>query len=284
MPVDDITQAAAEICAARSLNLVSEVGQGAFKRTFQVADADSVLHALKLYRQGAANERTSREVAAMVKCSHRAIGRLETIDSWRNPSGEYAYLIEEFLSGGTLSTRIAKGLFDRSQLRHFGNELIDALTHTEALSLVHRDIKPDNIMFRTVDGQPVLVDFGLVRDLGQTSLTQTWQPQGPGTPFFAAPEQLNNAKALIDWRTDQFALGVVLSICATGRHPFDTHGTNSVDVVRRVASYDALPDPFIFWANANRLEVLTRMVQPWPIQRYRTPALLKAAWSKELSR
>jgi hypothetical protein len=60
------------------------------------------------------------------------------------------------------------------------------------------------------DPTPALVDFGLVRDLSETSLTASWLPRGPGTPLFASPEQLNNEKALIDWRSDQFSIGVIL--------------------------------------------------------------------------
>jgi len=88
------------------------------------------------------------------------------------------------------------------------------------LDLVHRDIKPANIMFKEGLETPVLVDFGIVRDLAATSLTQTWSPIGPGTPFFASPEQLNNEKHLIDWRSDQFSLGVTLYFARTARHPY----------------------------------------------------------------
>ena len=93
-------------------------------------------------------------------------------------------------------------------------------------SLVHRDIKPANIMFRKNQPEPVLVDFGIVRDLSQTSLTASWWPSGPGTPFFSSPEQLTNDKALIDWRSDQFAIGVIASLLLTGRHPYQVDPAN----------------------------------------------------------
>jgi serine/threonine protein kinase len=280
MQGDDITEAAGEICNARSLKLLSEVGQGAFKRTFAVADANGQHHALKLFRQGA-GARTQREVDAMTRCSHPAIAKFELIDGWINASGQqYVYLIEEFLAGGTLTQRLGQGgLFTREQVRQLALDLIDALAHIEGHALVHRDIKPDNIMFRDTSMSPVLVDFGLVRDLAQVSLTQTWQMQGPGTPYFAAPEQLNNAKAMIDWRTDQFALGVVLTICITDRHPFDTRKPNDPDPVQRVMARDAPVPEFVTWAGGAGLEPLIRMVQPWPVQRFRTPTLLAQAWS-----
>jgi serine/threonine protein kinase len=159
-------------------------------------------------------------------------------------------------------------------VRAVGEGLILAIQHLHGLGFVHRDIKPDNIMFGGSSFDPVLVDFGLVRDLAAESLTPTWHMRGPGTPYFAPPEQLRNEKHLIDWRSDQFSVGLTLAYAAWGKHPFDIDG----DPVENVANRGELSGAFRSWALEEGLSVLLKMVSVWPIHRYRYPADLLADW------
>ncbi len=157
-----------------------------------------------------------------------------------------------------------------------GLTLSEAVAHLESRRLVHRDIKPDNILLR-VDGSAVLVDLGIARHLEDTSLTQSWLGQGPGTPAFAAPEQLRNEKAMIDWRTDQFSLGVTLSIAMLGMHPYS--GTRDLElVVQRMGQRESPVPAFTEAVRAYGLGVVARMVAPWPIHRFTRPSELIAAW------
>lgn len=279
MPADaKLLAVGTAICSARALILGSEVGSGAFKHTFEVTVADGSSRALKLYRKAGADARTQREVDAITRCSHQGVARFELIGTWRDGSDDYIYSIEEFLAGGTLTARLAAGALARCELMSLGNSLIDSVGHIASLDLVHRDLKPDNIMFRAPGGPPVIVDFGLVRDLSLTSLTGTWLPQGPGTPFYSSPEQLNNEKAMIDWRTDQFALGVVLSFCSYGKHPYALPSQTPVQTVDRVARREPPAPEFVVWASTNKLVPLAQMVEPWPVARYRTAQQLAKAW------
>src|SRR6266568_1488240 len=164
-----------------------------------------------------------------------------------------------------------------ANVRELGGKLIGAVAHVASHGLVHRDLKPDNIMFRG-DGEPVIVDFGLVRDLSQSSLTKTWLLQGPGTPYFSAPEQLNNEKQLIDWRTDQFALGLVLGICATAIHAYATASGAPVEAVEAIAARRGPSAAFTKAVTAAGVPVLARMVKPWPVERFRTAEDLAQAW------
>lgn len=279
MPADPKLLAVGKsICLAKALTFGSEVGSGAFKHTFEVAAADGSSRALKLYRKAGADARTQREVDAITRCSHSGIARFDLIETWRDGGDDYVYSIEEFLAGGTLTARLRAGVPARTELISIGTSLIDSVGHIASLGLVHRDLKPDNIMFRVPGGPPVIVDFGLVRDLAQISLTGTWLPQGPGTPFFSSPEQLNNDKAMIDWRTDQFALGIVLSFCSYGKHPYELPSQTVVQTVDRVARRDKPAPEFIAWASTNKLAPLAQMVEPWPVARYRTAQQLAKAW------
>ena len=268
------------ICEANSLTFVRYVGAGAFKQTFEV-QVDGVSHALKVYNANNNPERAAREVDAMTRCTHQSIGRLIEISAYEVPAGRYAFSVEEYLGGGTLSARLSGGPMSPSEVFRIGVSLVDAVAHIAGLDLVHRDLKPDNIMFRADGVSPVVVDFGLVRDLGARSLTQTHVMQRPGTPLFAPAEQLLNDKTNINWRADQFSLGVVLSYCAFGVHPYEALGDTSFDIIARVAERSDPGSSFVDAAHAAGLPVLVKMVQPWPVQRYRTPDLLSSAWGTQ---
>jgi serine/threonine protein kinase len=219
----------------------------------------------------------------MLQCDHPNIGRLLRLDRQRVDGAEYVYSIEEFVGGGTLSDLvITRGLLNVEQAKAIGASLVSAVSHIAARGLVHRDIKPENIMLREDTVTPVLVDFGLVRLLNEPSITVSWAERGPGTPYFASPEQLRNEKHLIDWRADQFSLGVTLACVILGRHPY----AMSVDedmaaTVDRVADREHVPTAFVDDVAKFGLPVLARMVSPWPVNRYREPTVLVEAWAKQ---
>jgi len=267
------------VCAEAGYEYVGQVGEGAFKETYEAREGD-VVHALKVYRPGATPERIEREIAAMLQCNHPNIARLRTLDTIVVAGqGRCLYTVEEFLGGGTLASRVAEGPLTTHEVFAMGELLVSAIGHIAANDLVHRDIKLENIMLREDRQTPVIVDFGLVRTLSEPSLTVTWAPRGPGTPLYAPAEQLCNDKHLIDWRADQFSLGLALALATFRRHPFAGRDSESAsDIVGRVASRSALPPDFTAAAAAAHLPVLTRMLAPWPVQRYRTPAELALAW------
>jgi len=136
-------------------------------------------------------------------------------------------------------------------------------------------------MFRDSGDTPVIVDFGLVRDLNATSVTASWAMRGPGTPYFASPEQLNNEKQMIDWRSDQFGLGVTLVIALTGRHPYGLLNDPADTIVTNVADRKALAPDVVAECRTQGWNVLVKMVQPWPVSRFRTPADLITALTQE---
>jgi serine/threonine protein kinase len=283
VPDPQLQLVAQEICVARGLTLITHAGEGTFKETFRVTDNAGGTLALKVYKPDYSHpEREAREIDAMTRCAHPNVGKLLHIGPHTSTDGNrYLYSLEEFFDGGTLTERLRTGPLSPGQVHALGSTLIRAVAHIASHDLVHRDLKPDNIIFRSDGVTPVVVDFGIVRDLGQMSLTPTHVPQGPCTPLFAAPEQLLNAKELIDWRTDQFALGVLLSVAGGGGHPYEEAGDVPISIVDRVGRRVGPSARFIAWSQSAGLAELARMVSPWPVQRFRTPDEIAAAWSAQ---
>jgi serine/threonine protein kinase len=282
-PVDHngFDEVAAAFSQTRRWQVYGYAGGGAFKHVYRVdrpQTGDTV--ALKIVK--GKSPRTVREVETLKRCNHPNISKLYDHGSFTHNAVEYDFTVEEFLSGGTLADRVPTGTtFGRAETVALGAGLIDALCHVTPI--VHRDIKPLNIMFRALEGAPVLVDFGLARNPEDSSLTPTWAARGPGTPYYAAPEQLNNEKEMIDWRTDQFSLGVVLSIVHLGVHPYQLNNSpvpdpSTVDTVADRLPWRAdLPDR----CQAARLPCILKMVKPWPVERYRAPRQLLEAWRQQ---
>jgi len=266
---------AAAICDAKGYELERPAGEGSFKSTFLVKVGDTS-RALKVFKEPP-TERSAREIEAMIRCNHPNVAKFVGVDAVRLDSMEFYYLIEEYLSGGTLTDRI--GTLDAVTIGSLARILSGALQHIGSQNLVHRDLKPDNIMFRDSSNlYPVIVDFGLVRDLSASSLTATWQMRGPGSPFFAAPEQLNNEKELIKPWTDQFGLGVTLAYSLFGTHPYAETNDSPEVIVSRVADRERPSARFSAACADVDLSALRRMVLPFPVERFLTPDDLVSAW------
>lgn len=151
----------------------------------------------------------------------------------------YFYIIMEFLDGSLrdLLKSSPRHTLEPPEILGYLKKLAPALDYAHGKGVIHRDIKPDNIMFRH-DGAPVLVDFGIARAADANShMTKTGM--SIGTPHYMSPEQCK-AEA-IDGRTDYYSLGVVLYEAFTGDKPFDADTTVGVALKHLQSSIPALP-------------------------------------------
>ncbi|MBU4636629.1 protein kinase [Pseudomonas chlororaphis subsp. aurantiaca] len=156
-------------------------------------------------------ERFLREGKTLARLSHPHTVTIYDIGN----VGHFYYMAMEYLPNGTLKERIAEGLSPQQGLVYL-RQIALALGYAHAQGLVHRDVKPANILFRA-NGSAVLSDFGIAKSLeDHTQFTQAGF--AVGTPSYMSPEQARGQQ--IDGRTDLYALGVVLYEILTGKLPY----------------------------------------------------------------
>ncbi len=253
-----------------------QVGEGSFKICY-FASREGTDVAFKVLKTNAVIARTKRELKAMRDCSHANIA--PCIDSGVAVVNgvRIEYVVEPFFANGSLADRLKHRRLSRAEAISLGSQMIEAIAHLSERELVHRDIKPENIMYDAND-IPQLTDLGIVRALGETSLTDSAHPFGLGTRTFMPGEQYHNEKAMIDWRADQFALGVTLAVSALGMHPF---GNTLLERNDNIAAYRQPSAVFAAATGTFGLPVLVRMVQPYPIGRYNDVTTLLKDWAAQ---
>ena len=196
-----------------------EIGRGGAARVYLARSPDGVAVALKVLHPellvSVAADRFLREIRLVSQLDHPHIGRL--LDSGERDW--LVYYVMPFLNGPTLKQHLAEvhRLTVEDTVR-VGRDLLSALAHAHAQGIVHRDVKPDNIVL--TPGGAVLLDFGIARAVavsGSDRLTRSGI--AVGTSSYMSPEQIG-AEADIDRRTDIYSLGCVLFECLAGRPPF----------------------------------------------------------------
>lgn len=215
------------------LQHIQPLSQGGQKLVFAAVhpvDGDVVL---KLMHPNADVERTTRELVAVATVQSARVPTILDQGTVPTPIGDCFWFREQRIHGQTVRECLAKGPLDTSNLLRLGLHVAETLVAAEAADIVHRDVKPENII-RDNGGEFWLIDFGLARHLGLESLTATANAFGHVTWGYAPLEQCRNIKPEIDARADLFALGVTLYECATGSNPFRTGARDAIEVLRRV--------------------------------------------------
>ena len=179
-------------------------------------------------------------------------------------SGAVIYFVMKYLRGGSLAGLLAeRGALPAGDVKRMLVETASALAHAARRGVVHRDVKPDNIMMDE-DGRCVVTDFGIARSGGDGRLTGAGMAMG--TPRYMSPEQAR-AKPL-DGRSDLYALGVVAYECLTGRVPFD--GDDAFTVMMAHAK-SPVPRPTLRTPEERELwTVIERMLAKDPEERYQS--------------
>lgn len=214
--------------------VVGEGGMATVWRARDRASGDTV--ALKVIRDvgGPVAQRLFREAEILRAFVHPNVVRAR--DAFA--TGEDVVFVMELVIGESLGHQLLRdGRLDGAETARIAGALAAALTAAHARGIVHRDVKPGNVMMRA-DGRPVLVDFGLAKALDPlgTLGDAGWRTSTGailGTPAYMAPEQLHGERG-IDGRVDVWALGVLVYECLAGRRPFVGRGLGGMlrDVLR----------------------------------------------------
>lgn len=200
----DSMELAMSIPGYRIVKLIGSGGMGdvylAVQESLQRSVAIKVIRS-HLAMDDAAVRRFLKEGTIVAKLTHPSI--IKVFDTGIHQGK--LYLAMEHLSGGTLKNRLAQGLSLSHKLGIFST-LLDALGHAHQQGIIHRDIKPQNILFYP-QGIPVLSDFGIAKALTSETAYQTTSSAVIGSPRYMSPEQLRGES--VDQRVDIYAMGVL---------------------------------------------------------------------------
>ena len=218
--------------------ILSVLGHGGFGIVFKAFD--EALHrvvAVKVMAPHLAatsppRKRFLREARAVAAIKHEHVVAVYAVEEQPIP-----YLVMEFVAGETLQQHIDRtGPLNLAEVLSISRQIASGLDAAHATGLIHRDIKPGNILLETSPGTKVkITDFGLARAADDASLTQSGAIRG--TPMYMSPEQAQGKP--LDARSDLFSLGSVMYVMASGRPPFRAEST--LAVMRRLA--DESPRP-----------------------------------------
>ncbi len=217
------------------------LGKGGMGAVYLVHASDGRRYALKVMRPDDGDARGfrarfAREAEFAMNIRHRNLVAVHA--SGEDEKTGYCYLVMDYMPGGSLADRLAKKrALSVDEAILIVSRIADALDVAHLNGVIHRDIKPDNILF-AADGTPKLADLGVAKfEDRKTTLTTTGMVIG--TPAYMAPEQMMDSRH-IDGRADTYALGVVLYEMLAGRRP--NEDDTAVELMAKAIKGEPLPD------------------------------------------
>ncbi|HEY7833529.1 MAG TPA: serine/threonine-protein kinase [Ktedonobacterales bacterium] len=248
------------------------LGHGGMSHVYQAQDVrlgrDVALKVLdeRLARQPGFRERFLREARVAAVLDHTHIVPL--FDVGEHP---VLYLVMPFVAGGSIQHMLPRVPLAASEVANYGCQVADALGYAHRMGVIHRDVKPANILIHA-DGRAMLSDFGLAKIWDGAPRAPRRRPDA-GTPEYMAPEQVRGQS---DTRTDLYALGVVLYLLLTGRLPF-TGATGEAVMAAQVGQRPISPRSLNMQLSPAMEAVVLRALAKQPEERFQTAADLSAA-------
>ncbi|MDQ7825178.1 MAG: serine/threonine-protein kinase [Candidatus Eremiobacteraeota bacterium] len=263
--------------------LVEKIGQGGMAAVYRAVPEETrsekeevAIKVMELDEESEKNylRRYRREVKILSELSHPNILRILNYGT----QGNLFYLITELIRGRTLESEIKEGGIELEAFSTIIRQVLDALIHAHRKEILHRDIKPGNIM---IDGQShvTVMDFGLAKGRHYSAITDTGLTLG--TPDYMAPEQVTTK--IVDSRTDEYSLGVLAYVLLTGALPF--YDESPFKIMYRHVTEQPPPLRAVRPSLPGALEaVVLRMMEKEPDKRYQALEEVKAALEEALAR
>ena len=224
--------------------VVEQIGEGGFGVVYMAEQQEPVQRkvALKIIKPGM----DTREVIARFEAERQALALMDhpniarVFDAGATESGR-PYFVMELVRGVPITEYCDQSHLDPRQRLNLFVTVCQAVQHAHQKGVIHRDIKPNNVMITSHDGQPVVkvIDFGIAKAINQKLTEKTLctnAAQMIGTPLYMSPEQAEMSGLDVDTRTDIYSLGVLLYELLTGTTPVDDHRLRrgSYDEIRRI--------------------------------------------------
>jgi len=262
-----------------SYRLIDRLGAGGMGEVWRAEDTRLLRSvAIKILSERIANDpewkaRFLREARTIAQMNHPNIATIYSIEQ----EAEKLFIVMELVEGESLATVLARGALQPDEAVRIIGQVAEALAEAHEKGVVHRDVKPDNIIVgkRSVK----VLDFGIAKQLVSTSQTPTLTQAGliVGTPFYMSPEQALGKP--VDARSDLFSLGVVFYEALTGKRPFE--GESVTETMMNIIMQEA-PDlaatPLAL--PASLVEIVNRALQKKPERRFGSAGELVDALSR----
>lgn len=234
--------------------LIQEIGSGGFKIVYKARIGEKI-EALKLAKIPHDEEdsnvreenrrRIFRELDILAKCKNPYLVKLGSIEPrpCKIDGNEYVLYSEEYVLGKSIRQLILAGEQPSSeQLVNLGVCMLKAIQELSALNVIHRDIKPDNIIRTDVDDRPyILLDLGLAFLVGGSRITRD-SARIPGTLYYIAPEMLDQGfRQNLDYRADIYTIGLTLYEYASGINPYARRDDEPFTTLYRIKKQKPIP-------------------------------------------
>ncbi|MHC4940009.1 MAG: WD40 repeat domain-containing serine/threonine protein kinase [Planctomycetota bacterium] len=261
-----------ELSGFRILRRIGSGGMGVVFEAEQLQPRRRVAIKLLHLTTEEGRRRFEREAQVLAELRHPGIA---AIHAQGVAEGDRPYLVMEYVDGVPL-TRFARDLDERARVELMVR-VCDAVAHLHEHGVIHRDLKPGNILV-TADGQPKVLDFGLARGAAGDSI-QTRAGDVLGTIQYMSPEQALGTPGDADTRSDVYALGVLAYEALSGAPPFDFAGLSLPVIARRLVA----EQPPLLPGGGDLAHIVAKALAPEKARRYATAAALADDLSRYLN-
>lgn len=203
------------------------------------------------------NNRITREIEALKKVNSEYVAGYVDDGVFTDNGWEYIYVIMDYVEGMDLSKAIKTRTFDVAEALSVFEQILNGIESIHSQKLIHRDLKPANIYLLN-NGMIKILDFGLSKLIDYTSITNTGDQLG--TPLYMSPEQISDSKN-VDYRSDYYALGVILFELLTRNSPYGTYSTRE-ELYYKIKMESPISIRFFIPTISNRIDnLIIRLLQ-----------------------